>query len=220
VCYNLLMVRQVRARSEDAKAARRGEILAQTRQLWTTTRYEALTLQQVAEGVGLSKPALYAYFPTKEELFLSLTQEALGGWLAALEQHLRLGGRHTPQSLVNLMVTLVQEHPELFGLMPLLSGLFERNLSAGRAAEYKHWLADWVQRLGPLLERALPGLPAGGGLRLLIYTQALIAGLYPMSDPSVTVQQVLSDPALEHLRVDFLPALQDALTALCVGLLA
>jgi TetR/AcrR family transcriptional regulator len=213
------MVRQVRARSETAKAARRGEILAQARQLWATTRYEALTLQQVAEGVGLSKPALYAYFPTKEDLFLSLTQEQLGEWLAALEQHLRLGGTHTPQSLARLLVALVQEQPELFGLMPLLPLLFEHNISATRAAGYKHWLAGQVARLEPLLEQALPGLPAGGGLRLLTYTQALIAGLYPMGDASATVREVLNDPELQHLRVDFLPALQDALTALCVGLL-
>lgn len=212
------MVRQVRARSGAAKAARRGAILAQTRQLWASTRYEALTLQQVAQGVGLSKPALYAYFPTKEELFLSLTQACLGEWLAAVERHLQLGGIHTPQSLARLMATLVHEQPELPGLLPLLPLLFEHNVSAARAAGYKRWLADWVARLGPLLERALPGLPAGGGLRLLTYTQALIAGLYPMSDASATVRQVLADPELKHLNVDFLPALEGALTAVCVGL--
>lgn len=214
------MVKQVRARSEQAKAARRGEILAQTRRLWASTRYADLTLQQVAQGVGLSKPALYAYFPTKEDLFLSLTQGVLDDWFAALEQHLRLGGRHTPVSLVGLMVALIGERAELITLIPPLSALFERNIGAQRARAYKHWLLGRTTTLGPLLEQALPGLPTGGGLRLLTYTQALIAGLYPMSDPSASMHEVLNDPELSALRVEFMPALEDALGALCRGLVA
>ena len=214
------MVKQVRARSEEAKRARRTEILSQTRRLWASTRYADLTLQQVAQGVGLSKPALYAYFPTKEELFLSLTQQALDDWFAALEQHLRLGGRHTPASLVGLILALIEERTELVTLIPPLSALFERNVGVERARAYKHWLLGRTATLGPLLEQALPGLPTGGGLRLLTYTQALIAGLYPMSDPSASMHEVLSDPELGALRVEFLPALQDALTALCTGLVA
>ncbi|MFC4452687.1 TetR/AcrR family transcriptional regulator [Deinococcus sonorensis] len=212
------MVKQVRARSEEAKLERRSEILAQARRLATTVRYPDLTLQQVAEQVGLSKPALYAYFPTKEELFLSLTQQVLGEWLAALEQHLRLGARHTPGSLAGLMVTLLRERPELMVLMPLLSMLFERNIGVERARDYKHWLVERAGTLATLLEQALPGLPPGAGWRLLTYTQALIAGLQPMSDPAASVQQVLDDPQLKALRLEFLPTLQDALTALCRGL--
>lgn len=212
------MVKQVRARSDEAKAARRIEILQRAGELWTTTRYEALTLQQVAERVGLSKPALYAYFPTKEELFLSLTQEVLADWFAALQEHLTLGGRHTPASLARLMVALLQERPALIRLLPLLSTLLERNIGPERARAYKHWLAGRVHTLGPLLETALPGLLPGGGLRLLTYTQALMAGLYPMSDPTASMHEVLSDPELSLLRVEFMPALEDSLGALCAGL--
>lgn len=66
------------------------------------------------------------------------------------------------------------------------------------------------------LER--PDLPPGGGARLLTYTQALIAGLQPMSDPGPAVRAALdgTDLAALHLRLD--GVLPDALHALITGL--
>ncbi|MCD0169965.1 hypothetical protein IHN59_09990 [Deinococcus sp. 23YEL01] len=69
-----------------------------------------------------------------------------------------------------------------------------------------------------MLETALPDLPPGGGARLLNYTQALIAGLQPMSDPSSAVRAALdgTDLAALHLRLD--GVLSGALHALITGL--
>ncbi|MFC4637656.1 TetR/AcrR family transcriptional regulator [Deinococcus hohokamensis] len=214
------MVSQMRARSEEAKEARRAEILGQTLELWAQARYEDLTLQAVAQRVGLTKAALYGYFPTKESLFLSLYETLLSDFLDELQRHLRLGGRHTPRSLAALVAALLAEHAPLTRLMPHLAGLLERNISETRAREHKHWL---LGRLGPLsasLEAALPGLPAGGGVALLTYTQALVAGLYPMSDPAPAVGAALQDPVLSPLCVQLDVALPAALQALYRGLSA
>lgn len=71
-------------------------------------------------------------------------------------------------------------------------------MPARRAARGGTHTPASLARTAPLLETALPDLPPGGGARLLTYTQALIAGLQPMSDPS--------------------PAVPDALHALITGL--
>ena len=174
----------MRARSELAKASRRAEILSHARQLWETQRYEDVTLQAVAQRVGLTKPALYGYHPTKESLFLSLYETLLDAFLADLHRHLQLGGTHTPPSLAHLMTTLLTEHRSLTRLIPHLAGLMERNISEERARQHKHWLLARLEPVAEALEQGLPGLPAGGGVTLLTYTQALVAGLYPMTDPA------------------------------------
>jgi TetR/AcrR family transcriptional regulator len=168
--------------------------------------------------VGLTKPALYGYFPTKETLFLALYEGLLGAWLDDLTRHLRLGGQHSPVSLAALVGTLLTEHADLTRLIPHLAGLLERNISEERARAHKGWLLGRLEPLGPLLERALPGLPPGASLPLLTYTQALVAGLYPMSDPAPAVRAALLDPVLTPLCVQFSDALPAALTALYTGL--
>ncbi|GGR18624.1 TetR/AcrR family transcriptional regulator [Deinococcus ruber] len=212
------MVIQVRARSDEAKATRRAQILAEARVLLATTRYPDLTLTQLAGRVGLTKPALFAYFASKEALFLELYEVLLGQWLDRLGEHLRLGGTHTPRSLAALFTELATDTPELLRLMPLLAGLLEHNISAARALAHKRWLAGRLEDITPLLERALPGLPEGGGVRLLTYTQALIAGLQPMSEPAPAVREALAGSGLELLHVDLSAALQDSLGALYEGL--
>ncbi|WP_425144767.1 TetR/AcrR family transcriptional regulator [Deinococcus sp.] len=212
------MVIQVRARSSEAKAARRAEILEQARGLLATTRYPALTLADIAARVGLTKPALFAYFASKEELFLELYESLLLGWLDALEKHLRLGGVHTPQSLATLVTAMSAEHPDLLRLIPLLAGLLEHNIGAARALQHKRWLAGRLQPVTPLLERVLPGLQEGGGMRLLTYTQALIAGLQPMSEPAPAVREAVAESGLGAMHVDLFTALQDSLAALYQGL--
>lgn len=207
-----------RARSDSAKEARRADILHQTLMLWQTHRYEDVTLQAVAGRVGLTKPALYGYFPTKETLFLALYEELVGAWLRDLTRHVRLGGRHTPASLAALICTLLAEHAALTRLIPHLAGLLERNISQERAHAHKVWLLEQLQPLAPLLETALRGLPPGTSLQLLTYTQALVAGLYPMSDPAPAVRAALQAPELAPLCVEFGPALQEALTALYAGM--
>ncbi|WP_161882747.1 TetR/AcrR family transcriptional regulator [Deinococcus alpinitundrae] len=212
------MVPQVRARSEAAKAARREQILNEARNLLLTARYPALTLSDIAERVGLTKPALFAYFPSKETLFLAVYEDLLGKFLTSLEKHLRLGGIHSAQGLAALITTLTLEYPELTWLLPLHAGLLEHNISAARALEHKRWLSARLAVVTPLLEVALPGLPAGGGAPLLTYTQALIAGLQPMSEPAPAVREALKISGLAALHVELRPALEDSLTALYRGL--
>jgi AcrR family transcriptional regulator len=212
------MVSRSRARSDHAKAERRAEILAATLDLWQEQRYEVLTLQAVAQKVGLTKAALYGYYATKESLFLHLYETQVAEFLQQLHRHLNLGGIHTPASLGVLVGTLLAERPALTRLLPHLAGVLERNISEERAAEHKRWLLRQLVPVAALLEGRLPGLGPGGGVRLLTYTQALAAGLYPMADPAPAVTRALADPSLAPLCVTFVPALEDALVCLYAGL--
>ncbi|PNY82141.1 TetR/AcrR family transcriptional regulator [Deinococcus koreensis] len=212
------MVTFARARTEPAKAARRADILAQTLQLWEGARYEDVTLQEVAVRVGLTKAALYGYFPTKESLFLSLYETLLAAFLADLHRHLRLGGVHSPGSLAALLGSLLEDHRALVRLIPHHAGLLERNISQERAAQHKLWMLGELAPVAERLEVSLPGLSGGRGVELLTYTQALVAGLYPMSDPAPPVRAALQDPHLAPMCVTLETALPTALAALYRGM--
>lgn len=213
------MVTFPRARTESAKAARRADILAQTLHLWQEARYEDVTLHDVAGRVGLTKAALYGYFPTKESLFLSLYETLLAAFLGDLHRHLRLGGVHSPDTLAALLGSLLDDHRALVRLIPHHAGLLERNISQERATGHKLWMLGELAPVAAQLEVSLSGLPGGGGVALLTYTQALVAGLYPMSDPAPPVKAALQDPQLSALCVSLEPALLAALGALYRGMI-
>ena len=61
-------MRRVRARSDDAKRARRQFILATADQLLRLYGFDAFTMNRLAAAADLAKGTLYLYFATREEL--------------------------------------------------------------------------------------------------------------------------------------------------------
>ena len=70
-----------RARSEDAKQARRRLILANADQLLRREGFDAFTMNKLASAADLAKGTLYIYFATREELFLALYTDLHDGWI-------------------------------------------------------------------------------------------------------------------------------------------
>jgi AcrR family transcriptional regulator len=61
--------------SEKHRAARRRQILDGARRAFAGHGYDRATVQVLEREVGLSRGAIFSYFPSKLELFLALAQE-------------------------------------------------------------------------------------------------------------------------------------------------
>lgn len=72
---------QSRARSDDAKRARRQLILAVADQLLRREGFDAFTMNKLAVAADLAKGTLYLYFTTREELVLALYSNLHTGWI-------------------------------------------------------------------------------------------------------------------------------------------
>ena len=70
-----------RARSDDAKRARRQFILATADQLLRLYGFDAFTMNRLAAAADLAKGTLYLYFATREELVLALYTDLHDGWM-------------------------------------------------------------------------------------------------------------------------------------------
>ncbi|MGV3011806.1 TetR family transcriptional regulator [Streptococcus thoraltensis] len=66
---------QRRARSKEAIQQRYNDILIRTRKLFLKKDYSDITLASIAKDLNISRPSLYNYFTSKEELFLALLKQ-------------------------------------------------------------------------------------------------------------------------------------------------
>lgn len=212
------MVNKLRARSTEDKLARRESILKEALAMWDQVAYANFTMNALAQRLGLAKGTLYLYFPTKEELFLTLYEGLLGDWFAALEAELARPGAWNPERVADAMGETLGERPALLRLIPLLEGILEQNITPEKARAYKQWLLQRVLSAGAKLEAVLPYLNTGDGVRVLVYAQALVSGLQQMGAPSPVMAQVLQDTSLALLKVEFYPTLRSGLAALLRGL--
>jgi hypothetical protein len=77
-----------------------------------------------------------------------------------------------------------------------------------------------VSDLGAMITELLPGMDPEDGRETIAAAIVVVAGLWPMANPSPHVQAMLSDsPELLHTGFDFEHRLRRMLEALIVGLL-
>jgi len=67
----------VEERKEREKQARRETIMASAQELFFAKGFNATTMDEIAQRAELSKGALYLYFASKEELYVSVMSEGL-----------------------------------------------------------------------------------------------------------------------------------------------
>lgn len=210
-----------RARKAGQKQQRRQAILDAAWEMYQTTPYESLAMASVAERVGLAKGTMYLYFATKEELFLALAERELSAWFGELDARL---SEERPAwdipAVVEIACATLDARPGLTRLLAILSTVLERNIDLETAIRFKRMLMALMARTGALLERRLPFLAPGDGMRMLLRSHALIVGLRHLADPAPIVREALRQPDLAPFTIDFTAELRASMTALLLGMRA
>ena len=142
----------LRARSDTAKAARRAEIIEATVAQLDAHGLHAVSMQDIANACGLTKPALYNYFPTREELFLDVYRRLLRDWLTDFNRSLLAAGHLLPRATFNsLFVTSFVARPLLCHLTNHLTATLAPRLTVSSCESLKAETSDQLAGLRALL---------------------------------------------------------------------
>jgi TetR/AcrR family transcriptional regulator, transcriptional repressor of aconitase len=91
--------------SEGAKEARREQILAGARRVFAAHGYEGATVVRLEREIGLSRGAIFNWFPSKDDLFLALAERDAD----------RFGRLWADEGLEAVIRAFVDEDPEWLG---------------------------------------------------------------------------------------------------------
>ena len=208
-----------RAVRDEQKRERRQAILEVAWELFQTTKYETLTMSDIAHALGLAKGTVFLYFKTKEALFLTLVEQQLTGWFAEVDARLE-GLEHSGaiQQVTEILHQSLEKRSGLTRLLAILHTLLEQNIDLDSALHFKFFLLEHFQRTGLLLEQNLSFLATGEGARLLLRCHALVIGLWHLSDPAPVVRQALQHSELQLFEVSFAPEFATAVQTLLYGM--
>ncbi len=99
--------------AEEARAARREQIIAAALACFAHAGYHATTMADVAAQAGVSKGTPYLYFERKEALFIALHEEwdcGLAGRVSAAIAALPGAGRSSPRRVLHAVAAAVAGH--------------------------------------------------------------------------------------------------------------
>ena len=194
--------RRKRARQESER--RRAEILVQARSCFLEQPFSEVTLEVVARRAGTKAGFASMYFVDREHLALGLLREELAGWFTALEAALGrpTGRRRSLPRLAAVVGRTLVGRPLLLRLLEAMPTLLEVGLPATEVFTLLSWQRDRLQAPGRVLERAVPALGPGGGVRVLVELQLQVAAVQLLATPRGSLAVALADPQLAWLRRD------------------
>lgn len=173
----------------------RERIQTEAARLFVASGYHGVSMREVAEAVGVTKPALYHHYSDKESLFVAMLQGALIN-LGRLIEHASTeeGIRAQLQTLVS---DLIDSAPAQRVGMQLASEL--RHVSAKRRAAFEQeYRQVWMGGLTKLIEQAVERGELRSEFSPIVLTRAFLAMIFPLvsgpplPEPHATAKALLA----------------------------
>ncbi len=205
---------KLRARSADDKELRRASLLEAARALLRRTDWTELRIEDVARRAGTGKATVFRYFATKEELVLAVYLVELATVFARLEVLLEPDGPREAGGIARALARLLVAHPLFVRLSTAVHAALARNISVESARRFKLALLAELTAAAALLERLLPALAPGAGLKLLLRLHATVIGLWQLADPAPSVAAALAGGGLDPFCIDFAREIEEIFVGL------
>ena len=168
-------------------ARKREEIINACEQLYQTMSFREITLKEIGNITSFSRPTIYNYFETKEEIFLGLFQREYDRWNEDLAAILHDNDHLTKKELADRIAVSLAEREQLLKLLSMNNYDMEANSRQELLNTFKLSYGHSMQLMRMLLEKFCPDM-GPGGIRNFLYTfYPFMFGIYPYT--AVTEKQ-------------------------------
>jgi AcrR family transcriptional regulator len=139
--------------TNEAKQATRRRILEAARRLFARDGFEGAATRDLAREAGIAAGTLFNYFPSKEDVALSLAAEALAEARDGYERR-RRGEESLEEDLFAFIAAGLRALKPLRGcLRPVLDGALSPLTGSSAAPERESFRTDHLERVGQILAR-------------------------------------------------------------------
>ena len=158
-------------------AGRREEIINACEKLYQTMSFREITLKEIGNEVPFSRPTIYNYFQTKEEIFLALFEREYRTWTKELE---KIGKKDvSAEELSEAVAKSLEKRTLMLRLLSVNLYDMEENSRIERLVEFKKAYCASVEAFDKLLQKALPDQNEEERRETLVASFEFIHGVYP-----------------------------------------
>lgn len=176
---------------------RRNDILSACETLFETMDYQDINLKNIAERTELSRPSLYNYFSTKEEIFLALTYRYLASLTEDISRKV-LDGKHDRKALATLFTDILLKHFKLIEIISVHMTDIERHTTLESLVRFKKKFKEFVLVLKKAMKFQF-GQATDEQLDFFweSFTASLF-GIYPLTSPSAIQRKAMKAADVAH----------------------
>jgi len=161
---------------------RREEIINACETLYQTMSFKEITLKEISGITSFSRPTIYNYFQTKEEIFLSLFEREYDRWNEALEGILESSGQHSKAQLAEMISRSLADRKQLLKLLSMNNYDMEANSRREMLTSFKTSYGRSMQLIRSILEKYRPEMTAEEVRNFIYIFFPFMFGIYPYAE--------------------------------------
>ena len=179
-------------------AGRREEIINACEQLYQTMSFREITLKEIGKIVPFSRPTIYNYFQTKEEIFLALFEREYDRWNQDLTAILNGNAALSVKELAETLADSLARRQQLLKLLSMNNYDMEANSRQELLTSFKTSYGESMRLISSLLEKFHPEMTAADIQSFIYIFFPFMFGIYPYT--AVTDKQ---RTAMQEAGVDY-----------------
>lgn len=179
---------------------RREEIMDACERLYESMGFHAITIKNISTETSFSRPSIYNYFQTKEEIFLGLLTREYMKWNEALRSVIGRKAIMDKDALARALAKSMEERKTLLKVSAMNLYEIEENSRDELLVEYKRTFKESIELFDECFKKHL-GVSAEKSEQIRYAFFPYMYGIYPYAYPTDKQISAMDEVKLSHLDV-------------------
>ena len=184
--------------SPERTAARKEEIISACEKLYQTMSFKDITLKEIGSETSFSRPTIYNYFQTKEEIFLALYEREYDRWNIELTDILENNDTLTKEQIAEKIASSIANRQQLLKLLSMNNYDMEANSRIELLTSFKVAYGESMKNVCRILTKFCPEKTVQDIQDFIYVFFPFMFGIYPYT--TVTDKQ---RDAMKQANVDY-----------------
>ena len=179
-------------------AQRRDEIVAACEQLYQTMSFKDITLKEISTVTSFSRPTIYNYFQTKEEIFLALFEREYDRWNEDLEKILSSDKVFSRTELAEQIAKSLERRKQLLRLLSMNNYDMEENSRKELLASFKRAYGKSLTLFREILRKHISGMSDAEVEQIMYVFFPFMFGIYPYAEVTAKQKDAMKEAGVDY----------------------
>ena len=185
--------------SPELTAARKEEIINACEQLYQTMSFKDITLKEIGEVTSFSRPSIYNYFQTKEEIFLALFEREYVRWNEEMAFILNDNEVLSPEELAGKIAGSIQNRKQLLKLLSMNNYDMEANSRPELLTTFKRAYGESMRNMRRILEKFCLRMSEEERQNVIYVFFPFMFGIYPYAEVTEKQRYAMKEAGVAYV---------------------
>lgn len=175
-----------RARNDEQIANRQEEIVNACYSLYLSGNYDDITFGKISEITSISRPSIYNYYISREEILLDVLEKEYFKWYENLKNNFDETTRLNKKDLCDLLINSFDGFDIFLRLLSIQNSIIEKNCSFEKLTQFKMNTISILKSLETIVGKTFPRSTSQDRATFVLTIFSAVGNFYDMCNLNET----------------------------------